>query len=301
VAVGATTTTPGVTLGAPIALGDVAPLAHLDLVVPVTLSATAPVGGTLDIALHVTGDAGCNSTAPVAELHAPIGVDEQAEVATTDDVETSIIAWTPTGEPGRWARTTDRAGNHLLLGSDAAVASDTQMVSPVLQASATEPLVITLTHAYNFQGLVPPFQIAFDGGVIEVSNDNGASWRDVTELGAAPGYHAAVLPNLGNPLDGRRVFTATNPSFPDRDPLRLEFGTRLAGQAVQLRFRIGTNRVTGVGGGWEIDDIAVAGITNTPFPGLVAEPTRCVAPASSAKLPVESAVTQVRSFPRHRS
>jgi hypothetical protein len=277
VAVSAITTTPGVTLGAPLALGDVAPLTHLDLAIPVTLSATAPVGATLDIALHVTGDAGCNTRALMVELRAPTGVDEQAEVATIDDVETSIVAWTPTGAPGRWTRTTDRAGNHVLFGSDAAVASDTQLVSPLLQVSATEPLVITLTHAYRFQGFAPPFPLALDGGVIEVSSD-GASWRDVTELGAAPGYNATVLSNLGNPLDGRMVFTAANPSFPDRDPLRLEFGTRLAGQAVQLRFRIGTNRAAGVGGGWEIDDIAVAGITNTPFPGFVGETTLCRLP-----------------------
>jgi hypothetical protein len=83
-----------------------------------------------------------------------------------------------------------------------------------------------------------------------------------------------VLPNFGNPLAGRRVFTTTNPSFPGRDPLRLDFGTRLAGQAVQLRFRIGTDRATRASG-WQIDDIAVTGITNAPFPGLVVEPTRC--------------------------
>jgi hypothetical protein len=128
----------------------------------------------------------------------------------------------------------------------------------------------------SFHGFGPPFPIAVDGGVIEVSTD-GTSWRDVTELGATPGYNATVVPNVGNPLQGRRAFTVTNPSFPNRDPVTLDFGTRLAGQAVQLRFRIGTSTAVAAGG-WESDELEVTGITNTPFPGLVVEPTRCVAP-----------------------
>jgi hypothetical protein len=277
VAVQATTTTPGVTLGAPIALAGVAPLTHVELAIPVTLSPSAPVGATLDVALHVTGDAGCNTRALRVELHTPIGVDEQAAVATTDNLETSIVAWTPTGDPG-WGRATDEVGNHVLFGSDAAVVSDTQLVSPVLQVSPSEPLVITWMHAYALQGIGPPLQLALDGGVIELSTDGGASWRDVTELGADPGYNGTVRANNGNPLAGRRAFTATNPSFPRRDPLRLSFGTRLAGQAVQLRLRIGTD-LSNHATGWQIDDVAVTGITNTPFPGIVVEPTRCVAQA----------------------
>jgi hypothetical protein len=43
-----------------------------------------------------------------------------------------------------------------------------------------------------------------------------------------------------------------------------------------LRFRIGTD--TSVAGtGWNIDDIEVTGITNTPFPALVPEPSTCTA------------------------
>ena len=49
---------------------------------------------------------------------------------------------------------------------------------------------------------------------------------------------------------------------------------------MQLRFRIATDSFFGLTG-WTIDDIAVSGIDNTPFPALVPEPSVCT-PASAA-------------------
>jgi hypothetical protein len=48
------------------------------------------------------------------------------------------------------------------------------------------------------------------------------------------------------------------------------------GLSVLLRFRIGTDPV-GAATGWLIDDVAVSGITNMPFPSLVVEPSTCTA------------------------
>lgn len=54
----------------------------------------------------------------------------------------------------------------------------------------------------------------------------------------------------------------------------LNFGTQLAGQTVRLRFRIGTDMLVG-DEGWELDNLAFQGITNAPFPALVAETAVC--------------------------
>jgi hypothetical protein len=64
--------------------------------------------------------------------------------------------------------------------------------------------------------------------------------------------------------------------------LTLDFGTQFAGQAVQLRFRIGTDTLVG-GRGWIIDDIEATGITNTPFSIIVPEPSKCNASARVAE------------------
>ena len=41
-----------------------------------------------------------------------------------------------------------------------------------------------------------------------------------------------------------------------------------------IRFRVGADDSTGAPG-WEIDDIAFSGITNTPFPALLPESSVC--------------------------
>jgi hypothetical protein len=165
-------------------------------------------------------------------------------------------------------------------------------VSPVLQVSPTAPLVVSLKHAYDLEAF-PVFDFFLDGGVIELSSDGGATWRDITELGVDPGYPAAISADFDNPLAGRAAFSGTSSAFPALRPLVLDFGTQLAGRAVQLRFRIGSDFCCNASG-WAIDDIAVSGITNTPFPGFIAEPTVCTLRASAA---IDSHVAAVRRAP----
>jgi hypothetical protein len=296
VVVTATTATPGVSLGKPIAVGAVAAGTHVDVAIPVKLSTSAPVNAAMDISVRVDSNAGCNTRTLLVGLHAPIGVDEQAAIATTDRVETRLVAWTPTGDldGAGWSRATDPTGNHVLLGTEAPFFSDSQLVSPVLQVSATEPLVVTLQHAYDLAATQFP-GVFFNGGVIEVSSDGGTTWRDVREVGVDPGYPGVISIDFFSPLAGRRVFGGKNPSFPARDPLALSFGTQFAGQAIQLRFRIGTSSCCAASG-WRLDDIAVSGITNTPFPAFVAEPTKCTAGAVAG----DGGIVRVRSAPRHR-
>ena len=68
-----------------------------------------------------------------------------------------------------------------------------------------------------------------------------------------------------NPLDGRQAFVGQTPNFPARNSVLLDFGDKLAGETIQLRFRVGTDAAAGAAG-WDIDNIRFTGITNTPFP-----------------------------------
>jgi uncharacterized protein (TIGR03382 family) len=130
---------------------------------------------------------------------------------------------------------------------------------------------VTFAHRYQFE-----FSdgVAFDGGVIEVSTDGGSSWQDVADLGVNPGYGDALTADSGNPLGGRLAFTGENADYPGTTNVTLDFGTQLAGREFQIRFRIGTDQAAG-GDGWEIDDVAFAGIVGTPFATVVADATDC--------------------------
>jgi hypothetical protein len=112
-------------------------------------------------------------------------------------------------------------------------------------------------------------------------------------LGVTPGYTRTISTVFGNPIAGRMAYSGVSAGFPARTLVTLNFGTRFAGQSVLLRFRLATDTsVAGVG--WNIDDIDVSGITNTPFPALVAEPSTCT--ARQAPL-ADSAVLSVQEAP----
>jgi hypothetical protein len=98
-----------------------------------------------------------------------------------------------------------------------------------------------------------------------------------------------------NPLQGRNGFGGQSPGFPALQPLSLNFGTQFAGQAVQIRFRLVSDFCCNATG-WTLDDIAVTGTVNKPFPGLVAETARCTALAPASE-PADSDVLEVRQMP----
>jgi len=117
--------------------------------------------------------------------------------------------------------------------------------------------------------------------VVEISINGGVTWQDVTAFGATPGYNATLVATGTNPIRGRMAFSGVSPGFPALAPMTLNFGNLFAGLTVMLRFRLGADDNTAFAG-WIIDDVAVSGINNTPFPSLVTETGTCTARKSGA-------------------
>jgi hypothetical protein len=152
--------------------------------------------------------------------------------------------------------------------------SDASLVSPALTAG-TDPIAISFSHRFVFEAAGA---VGFDGGVVEFSTNNGASWADISTV-AEPGYNtilAGTPETAGNPLAGRRAYGRTNQAFPNPETVMLRLGTALAGQTFRIRFRIGTDNMNGARG-WEIDNVAFTGIVGMPFPTLVPDSGHCAA------------------------
>ena len=118
-------------------------------------------------------------------------------------------------------------------------------------------------HAYEFESF---FGGLADGGVVEYSVDDGATWQPTDGLPAVNGYDGTLATTgLGNPLEGRQAFGGVSNGY---QSTRIDISS-LAGSAVRFRFRIGTDSSVGQMG-WFVDDISVY--------NCVARPADLVAP-----------------------
>jgi large repetitive protein len=281
VSITATASVAGVKIGPAIRIPAMRPFTSATLTFPVSLPASLPPNTNVTFSVRATGDFTCARNGTTIPLDVATGLDEVVGASRLDTVEARQTPWALTGDQAvsLWSRPAEVSGNHTWFGRNAGFPSDTQLMSPAVSVSPTEPFVVKLAHAYALEGFGP---VLFDGGVVEVSTDDGASWADVTTFGVDPGYTGALILGGGNPLEGRPAFSGASPGFPARAPLVLDFGTQLAGQTVRLRFRIGTDRNTAALG-WIIDDIEVSGAINTPFTAVVPETAVCRARATASQ------------------
>jgi hypothetical protein len=269
------TTTAGVVFpdGASATVPDVPAFTAVSVTINIALDDTVTDIGVLELTVTVANDTAC--VASLADVrNFTINTDELADSSATEDVEAREPPWSKTGDVADivWTREELAPDNHAWHGNDTGAVTDTQLQTPPLQVSATGDFVMTFDHAFAFEADT----VLWDGGVIEVSSDDGATWVDVSTF-ADPGYTGILTDISGNPLGGREAFSGTNASFPEADTLSLNLGTALAGQTVLVRFRIGTDAAVGAPG-WTIDNIAFTGIDNTPFTTVVPHAGACQEP-----------------------
>lgn len=248
--------------GTTLDLGTIAPFGETTARLTVALDASLMASTLLDLQATVSADAAC-TPAVTRDTVFRTSYDEQPAASAVDDVEATTTAWKVTGTDGDtvWSRHEATPANRVWRGLDQGWLSDTQLVSPPLQVRPDGNLALSFRHRHQFEAP------AWDGAVIEVSADQGASWKDIAEH-ADPGYSGTLDRTSGNALAGRRAFTGENPAWPEFDQVWVDLGSAFAGQTVLIRFRIGSDQALGATG-WELDDIAFEGIDNLPFTALV--------------------------------
>ena len=263
--------------GTQINFGTIQPFETVKATVEVAMDATVMNLDSLPLDITVKSAQTCDPQVKRAVVPY-INVDELPASSTTESVESEIATWTKTGTGADtiWRRQVDADPNHVWHGDDSGTTSDTSLESPVITAGAG-PVSITLKHKFDFEAGPGPgggFQ-NYDGGVIEISTNNGQTWQDVTQFGPNP-YTGNITndPQSTNPLVGRGGFVGQNGGYPGYTNTTLDLGNSLANQSFKLRFRIGSDEYQGAGG-WDIDDISVTGATNKPFASIVADQADC--------------------------
>jgi hypothetical protein len=116
---------------------------------------------------------------------------------------------------------------------------------------------LSFFHIFNFEP-------GFDGGVLELSTDEGETWQDAGELILVGGYDGALTDLSENPLGSRAAWTSRGkPGVFSQVVVDL---SGFAGKRVKLRFRAGFDFGTGILDGytgWFIDDIQVTAVMYT--------------------------------------
>jgi MYXO-CTERM domain-containing protein len=304
------------------------PYGTAEVSIGVTAKPTTPQRTLAAITFTLANANAVKASVP-AQVSALVNYDDKAGVSSSDDVESNRTPPAWTAEHNKimipalaWARDGD-AKNHFWHGTDTGAPSDELLTSPSLNVSATTPFVMNFSHRYSFEADVAG-AIYYDGGIIEISEDNGMTWKDVSSYpGIDPGYTQKLYSTVpppppdaaptdaaspdANPLAGRLAFASESPGYPNSWlTTSLDFGMAFAGKTVKVRFRIGTDEGTGAPG-WDIDNISFGGpqfssLTNTPFGGIAANAGMCSdggtdggRPDAAADVRTDTGTTDVRT------
>ena len=174
-----------------------------------------------------------------------------------DDLEGDTSGWTSSGTGDTWGPSGARthSGANAFNAEDVAAVSDQYLVSPAVSLpTGSAPLTLQF---WNHQTIEDSGSGCFDGAVVEISIDDGATWtRLETELLTDP-YDGPVSTGFSNPIGGENAWCGDPQdwleSIVDLDAF--------AGETVRFRFRLATDSSVGREG-WYIDDVVVQGCEN---------------------------------------
>ena len=213
---------------------------------------------------RVTADNACgavpSSTFDFVTLAAPgdCGLELQPIAFFDDDLEGDTSGWTSGGTQDTWAASSVRvhSGSNAFHAEDVASVSDQQLVSPAVELPVgAGPLTLQF---WNHQTMEDRTGGCFDGGVVEISTDDGANWTRLEgELLTDP-YDGPIDDGFSNPLANENAWCGDPQdwleSIVDLDAF--------AGETVRFRFRLATDSSVGREG-WYIDDVVVQGCAVT--------------------------------------
>ena len=182
-----------------------------------------------------------------------------------DDIESGDgLGWSHGGTGDSWRIATARthSGDYSFHSTDVSAVSDQWLASGDI-ILPTDQTPITLQF-WNWQEIEEETSTScYDGALLEISTDGGASWNHVTTGFETAPYDGAISTCCSNPLALMEAWCG-DPRDWHEVVVNLD---DYAGQTVRFRFRLGTDISVGREG-WYIDDVVVQSCSSES-PGTV--------------------------------
>jgi hypothetical protein len=215
--------------------------------------------------------------------------DDVPETSATDTMDARATAWSAAGDmklDGKlvWKQVFTGSAGRFNLESNPAP-SDQYLVSPDLKVGMAGDLQMTVKHRHSFEAQLGQYQ---DGGVVELSEDGGMTWKDIGDKSSMNGYQGQIYRD-NQSLSLRRAFVGNSVAYPSYMSTTFNLGAAYAGKTVRVRFRLATDDGTG-GAGWDIDEVAFMGLSNKPFASRMDHRGMCINRPPEANAGVEQTV-----------
>lgn len=166
-----------------------------------------------------------------------------------DNAESVNANWATSSGSGSasWVLNTDlpRSGSKAWFAQNLAAISDFYLTSQSYTLPATGNTELRFWHYYSTEA-------DWDGGVVEISSNDGASWSDLGSNFTQNGYNSTIADNPASAISTREAFTGNSNGYKESIVNLAPF----AGQTIKIRFRFAADEyVSGLG--WYIDDIKI--------------------------------------------
>ncbi|HWB24599.1 MAG TPA: M36 family metallopeptidase [Chitinophagaceae bacterium] len=149
-----------------------------------------------------------------------------------------------TGTTWRVSNVRFKTGGYSYFAADSSMPTNEMLITKNAY-SLKGVSTLSFWHLYNTEA-------GYDGGVVEISTDNGTTWTDLGPYIIQNGYNSSIDKNNGTILSGRAAFSGVSPGMINTQ-INL---TTFAGKQAMFRFTFACDDINN-GEGWYIDDIAL--------------------------------------------
>jgi Subtilase family len=225
----------------------------------IQIPSSLPCGSVANFQLQLDATGGRFALPVRVQVGRPSQPGGPPETLLLDDVDNNRVKWKMKGGFETVTGTARSGTGSFHVEDPGKDKNDNQLSQLTMKKSLTIPATagqvrLSFFHIFNFEP-------GYDGGVAELSTDDGDTWQDLGALILVGGYDGKVTDASSNPLGSRFAWTARGrPGVFSQVVINL---SDFAGKRIKLRFMAGFDSATGVLDGytgWFIDDIQVSAV-----------------------------------------